>query len=82
MTGGYVFLNALGFWAMKISFGGLTGTVLYIGYSALIGFLVFLLSGKFRPCMRDRDANATAGTIGFAASFLFARRIYSSIKID
>ena len=46
VTGGYVFLNALGFWAMKISFGGVTGAVLYIGYSALIGFLVFLLSGK------------------------------------
>jgi hypothetical protein len=46
MTGGYVFLNALGFWMMKISFGGLTGAVLYIGYSALIGFLVFLLSGE------------------------------------
>jgi transmembrane 9 superfamily member 2/4 len=84
MTGGYVFLNALGFWAMKISFGGLTGTVLYIGYSALIGFLVFLLSGKFRPCITYTgfDANATAGTIGFASSFLFAYRIYSSIKID
>jgi transmembrane 9 superfamily member 2/4 len=84
MTGGYVFLNALGFWAMKISFGGLTGTVLYIGYSALIGFLVFLLSGKFRPCIiyTGFDTNATAGTIGFASSFLFAYRIYSSIKID
>ncbi len=49
MTGGYVFLNALGFWATRISFGGLTGAVLYIGYSALIGFMVFLLSGKFCP---------------------------------
>lgn len=55
MTGIYVFLNALGFWAMKISFGGLTGTMLYIGYSALIGFLVFLLSGKFGPCMDKRQ---------------------------
>jgi transmembrane 9 superfamily protein 2/4 len=46
MTGGYVFLNALGFWATRISFGGLTGAVLYVGYSALVGFLVFVLSGK------------------------------------
>ena len=46
MTGGYVFINALGFWATRISFGGLTGAVLYVGYSALIGFMVFLLSGK------------------------------------
>jgi transmembrane 9 superfamily member 2/4 len=51
MTGGYVFLNALGFWMMKISFGGLTGAVLYIGYSALIGFLVFLLSGELFPSL-------------------------------
>lgn len=46
MTGGYVFLNALGFWATRVSFGGLTGTVLYVGYSALISFLVFVLTGK------------------------------------
>jgi transmembrane 9 superfamily member 2/4 len=49
MTGGYVFLNALGFWATRISFGGLTGAVLYVGYSALIGFMVFLLSGEWFP---------------------------------
>jgi transmembrane 9 superfamily protein 2/4 len=46
MTGGYVFLNALGFWATRISFGGLTGAVLYVGYSALVAFLVFVLTGK------------------------------------
>jgi transmembrane 9 superfamily member 2/4 len=46
MTGGYVFVNALGFWATRISFGGLTGAVLYVGYSALVGFLVFVLTGK------------------------------------
>ena len=46
MTGGYVFLNALGFWATRISFGGLTGAVLYVGYSALVSFLVFVLTGK------------------------------------
>lgn len=45
MTGGYVFLNALLFWATRVSFGGLTGAVLYVGYSALIGFVVFILTG-------------------------------------
>ena len=49
MTGAYVFLNALGFWATRISFGGVTGAVLYLGYSALISFLVFVLCGKFDP---------------------------------
>ncbi|EHY53706.1 Transmembrane 9 super member 2 [Exophiala dermatitidis] len=66
MTGGYVFLNALGFWATRVSFGGLTGAVLYVGYSALISFLVFVLTG----------------TIGFFASYAFVHRIYKSIKVD
>ena len=66
MMGGYVFLNALFFWATRISFGGLTGAVLYIGYSALMGAGVTLLSG----------------TIGFFASYFFVRRIYRSIKVD
>ncbi|ERF71781.1 hypothetical protein EPUS_01696 [Endocarpon pusillum Z07020] len=46
MTGVYVFIMALGFWMMRVSFGGLTGAVLYVGYSALVGFLVFVLTGK------------------------------------
>jgi transmembrane 9 superfamily protein 2/4 len=47
MTGGYVFVNALIFWATRVSFGGLTGAVLYVGYSALIAFVVFILTGMF-----------------------------------
>ncbi|KAL4778969.1 hypothetical protein BJX76DRAFT_352178 [Aspergillus varians] len=66
MTGLYVFLNALLFWATRVSFGGLTGAVLYVGYSALIGFVVFILTGS----------------IGFFASWFFVQRIYSSIKVD
>lgn len=46
MTGGYVFVNALGFWATRVTFGGVTGAVLYVGYSALIGFLVSVLTGE------------------------------------
>ena len=65
-TGGYIFLNCLGLWASRFSFGGLTGAVLYVGYSALISFLVSIL----------------CGTVGFAASYAFLRRIYSSLKID
>lgn len=43
----YVFLNALVFWASRLSFGGWTSTVLYLGYSALISVLVFILTGEF-----------------------------------
>jgi len=41
----YVFLNALVFWASRLSFGGWVSGVLYLGYSALISLLVFVLTG-------------------------------------
>jgi transmembrane 9 superfamily member 2/4 len=47
MTGAYVFIMALGFWMLRVSFGGLTGAVLYVGYSALVAFLVFVLTGTY-----------------------------------
>jgi transmembrane 9 superfamily protein 2/4 len=42
----YVFANALMYWVTKLQLGGLAGSVLYIGYSALISFLFFILTGK------------------------------------
>ncbi|KAK4243930.1 hypothetical protein C7999DRAFT_17783 [Corynascus novoguineensis] len=65
-TSAYIFLNAIIYWISKLSLGGLAGSVLYIGYSLLISFLCFILTGS----------------IGFFASWLFVRKIYSSIKID
>ncbi|KAL2165043.1 hypothetical protein VTH06DRAFT_339 [Thermothelomyces fergusii] len=65
-TAVYIFLNALIYWVSKLSLGGFAGSVLYIGYSLLISFLFFILTGS----------------IGFFASWLFVRKIYSSIKID
>jgi transmembrane 9 superfamily member 2/4 len=41
----YVFLNALIYLVTKLQLGGVAGTVLYIGYSALISFLFFILTG-------------------------------------
>ncbi|KAH8173495.1 endomembrane protein 70 domain-containing protein [Sarocladium implicatum] len=66
MSGGYIFLNCLLYLITKVKLGGLAGTVLYIGYSALISFLFFILSGS----------------IGYFASWWFVQKIYSSIKID
>ena len=84
MTGGYVFLNALGLWATRISFGGLTGAVLYVGYSALVGFLVFVLTGKaaHRCVCATHCTDYQIGTIGFFASYAFVHRIYGNIKVD
>jgi len=46
--------------------GGVASNVVYLGYSAIIGFLMFVLTG----------------TIGWFACWAFVRRVYSSIKID
>lgn len=62
----YVFLNAIIYWISKIQFSSFAGSVLYIGYSALISFLFFILTGS----------------IGYFASWMFVHQIYRSIKID
>lgn len=43
----YVFANALIYWVTKLQLSGLAGSVLYIGYSALVSFLFFILTGMF-----------------------------------
>lgn len=62
----YIFANAIIYWISKLSIGGLSGSVLYVGYSALISFLFFILTGS----------------IGFFSSWWFTRKIYASIKVD
>ncbi|KJZ79960.1 hypothetical protein HIM_00674 [Hirsutella minnesotensis 3608] len=66
MSGGYVFFNCLLYLITKVQLDGIAGTVLYIGYSALISFLFSIL----------------AGSIGYFASWWFVQKIYASIKID
>ncbi|KAM7212999.1 Nonaspanin (TM9SF), partial [Rhypophila decipiens] len=61
----YIFLNCLVYWVSKLSLSGFSGSVLYIGYSLLISFLFFVLTGS----------------IGFFSSWWFVRKIYKSIKI-
>lgn len=45
-SAGYVFAYALIYWITRISFSSFTSAVLYIGYSALLSFLFFILTGK------------------------------------
>ncbi len=49
MSAGYIFANAIIYWISKLSLGGLAGSVLYIGYSVLISFLFFILTGECFP---------------------------------
>ncbi|KAF2742666.1 endosomal P24A protein-like protein [Sporormia fimetaria CBS 119925] len=62
----YVFASALLYWLKAVSFTNWTSGVLYLGYSALLSALFFVLTG----------------TIGFFASGLFVMKIYRSIKVD
>ncbi|PHH74801.1 hypothetical protein CDD83_4496 [Cordyceps sp. RAO-2017] len=66
MSGGYIFFNCLLYLLTKVKLSSLAGVVLYVGYSALISFMFFIL----------------AGSIGYFASWWFVRKIYASIKID
>ncbi|ANB11817.1 Emp70p [Sugiyamaella lignohabitans] len=62
----YIFLHSIIYLVSKLSLGGFISNGLYLGYSLLISFVFFILTG----------------TVGFIASFFFVRKIYSSIKID
>ncbi|KAL8347789.1 hypothetical protein RB601_002889 [Gaeumannomyces tritici] len=62
----YIFGHAMIYWIGSLSLAGFAGSVVYLGYSMLIAFLFFILSGS----------------IGFFASWWFTRKIYASIKID
>ena len=43
----FVFGFALIYWILRLRFGGLTSVVLYVGYSSLITFLFFILTGQY-----------------------------------
>ena len=44
----FVFLFAIVYWMWKMRFAGLTSMVLFVGYSALISVLFYILTGKSR----------------------------------
>ena len=81
----YVFANALIYWLTKLSLGGIAGSVLYMGYSALLSFLFFILTGITLPLydpISHLKLTNLPGSIGFFASWLFVHKIYGSIKVD
>ena len=62
----WVLVYALLYWLVYLRFASATGVLLYVGYSALIAFLFYVLMG----------------TVGFFASWMFTRRIYREIRVD
>ncbi|XP_042203941.1 transmembrane 9 superfamily member 2-like [Homarus americanus] len=65
-TSFYLFLYCVHYFVTKLSIEGVVSTMLYFGYTAIMVFLFFLLTG----------------TIGFVACFWFVRKIYSVVKVD
>lgn len=85
MSAGYIFANALIYLISKLSLSGLSGIVLYTGYSALLSFLFFVLTGMYKLSPRSSlrpSINTLLGSIGYFASWWFVHKIYGSIKID
>jgi transmembrane 9 superfamily protein 2/4 len=82
----YVFASCLLYWIKDVSWTSWTSGVVYLGYSALLSALVFILTGKCTLPISWKRAkkNLTGylGTIGFFASWLFTLKIYRSIKVD
>ncbi|KAF5124827.1 hypothetical protein DV495_003730 [Geotrichum candidum] len=62
----YIFLYALVYLYRSLQLKSFASYAIYIGYSLLISFIMFILTGS----------------VGFLSSFFFTRRIYSEIKVD
>ncbi|XP_037960116.1 transmembrane 9 superfamily member 2 [Teleopsis dalmanni] len=65
-TAVYLFIYCCHYFFTKLPIKGAASTFLYFGYTTLMVFLFFLLTG----------------TIGFFACFWFIRKIYSVVKVD
>lgn len=65
-TAVYLFIYCCHYFATKLSIEDAASTFLYFGYTSIMVFLFFLLTG----------------TIGFMACFWFIRKIYSVVKVD
>ncbi|KAI8618917.1 endosomal P24A protein [Chytriomyces sp. MP71] len=62
----YFYLYGIVYYVTKLKYEQFASTVLYFGWTAVMAFGLFSLTG----------------TIGFVACFLFVRKIYGSIKVD
>lgn len=65
-TGFYLFVYCIHYFVTKLNITGMTSTFLYFGYTLIMVFLFFLLTG----------------TVGFFACFWFVRKIYGVVKVD
>lgn len=62
----YFFIYCIHYFFTKLEMSGFTNTFLYFGYTSIIVFLFFMLTGS----------------IGFFSCFWFVSKIYSVVKVD
>ncbi|KAJ3390120.1 hypothetical protein HDU84_007945 [Entophlyctis sp. JEL0112] len=62
----YFYAYGIAYYLTKLKYENFASTVLYFGWTAVMAFALFSLTG----------------TIGFTACFFFVRKIYASIKVD
>ncbi|XP_050438800.1 transmembrane 9 superfamily member 2 [Adelges cooleyi] len=65
-TSFYLFLYCVHYFKTRLNIEGMASTFLYFGYTMIMVFLFFLMTG----------------TIGFFSTFWFVRKIYSVVKVD
>jgi len=65
-SGLYIFAYGIYYYIVQLQFVRFTTIILYFGYMFLLSASVFLMTG----------------TVGFLATYLFMKKIYSMIKID
>ena len=65
-SGGYLLVYAVYYYFNELSIEMFSSSVIYFGYMAIASLMFFLITGA----------------IGFLASFVFVRKIYSMIKLE
>jgi transmembrane 9 superfamily protein 2/4 len=83
----FVFAFSIIYYVWTLRFTGFASMILFLGYSALMSFLFYILAGKLIliPLLSlslSPYAYRRIGFIGFFSSFFFVRKIYSSIRVD
>ena len=83
----YLFFFSIHYFVYKTSITGALSYLLFFGYTFIMVFLFFIMTGeglttRLSQLSAHHALCPAAGTIGFVSSLIFVRRIYGIVKID
>ena len=82
-TAFYFAVYCIHYFFTKLDIEDSASTFLYFGYTSIMVFCFFLLTGKQKHRETKCDKSLIiSGTIGFFACYWFVRKIYSVVKVD